>query len=521
MRSLSKGLLAAGLGTLLLLGCRETDPAHPDGWSYDTHGNDARANYQTVFPDDGVLKLDIKVAAADWQAMMGDLTDMLGPFGAGANQPPPPPGGGPGGPIGPISGGPIPFPPEAYEACSASVAGDPCSFTFGGDDEVSGTCNANPEDSRLVCLTENVIGGDLLTRTPLWRPVRVTFNGRPWHHVGMRFKGNSTLTNSWNLGNGKLPFRLSFDHFEDEHIDVRNQRFYGFKQLSFGNNDADLTFVREKVVSDLLRQGGIAAPRATYARVYLDKGGGPEYLGLYAMSEIPDKPMMEAELGGWGGNLYKPEGKADWRAFDQASFEKDSNEAEQDWTDVQNAIAALNSNRDDAVAWRSRLETWFDVDNFLRWLSANAVLANWDTYGAIAHNYYLYGVPRDGGRLRWIPWDHDLALGSEEFPLFYESSADDRWPLLKFLLEDPVYRSRYTQYLRTFTTNVFRLADVQRRLTSEYARVAPFVAGPNGERAGFTSLRSPEDFQLAQERLNAIVIGRSQRAAEALAGAGP
>jgi spore coat protein CotH len=41
----------------------------------------------------------------------------------------------------------------------------------------------------------------------------------------------------------------------------------------------------------------------------------------------------------------------------------------------------------------------------------NTTLANTDAYGGMPHNYYLYGNPRDRGRVQWIAWDHDLAFG--------------------------------------------------------------------------------------------------------------
>src|SRR5687767_13924842 len=98
MRRFSSGLSLAGLGVLALIGCRETDTAHPDAWAYDTHSNDARAKYDVVFPAASVIRLDLKISAADWQAMLDDMTDMLGDFGAGGPTVPGP-GSGPG-PIG-------------------------------------------------------------------------------------------------------------------------------------------------------------------------------------------------------------------------------------------------------------------------------------------------------------------------------------------------------------------------------------------------------------------------------------
>src|SRR6185436_9937825 len=67
----------------------------------------------------------------------------------------------------------------------------------------------------------------------------------------------------------------------------------------------------------------------------------------------------------------------------------------------------------DREVWRRRLEARVEVQTFLRWLALNTLVGNNDAYGGLsAHNYYLYGSPRQRDRLFWIPWDHDLAIPS-------------------------------------------------------------------------------------------------------------
>ena len=100
-------------------------------------------------------------------------------------------------------------------------------------------------------------------------------------------------------------------------------------------------------------------------------------------------------------------------SFDEASFDKETNKDESDWSDVIAAIEALNADKSDPAAWRAGLEAVFNVDEFLRWLAVNTTIQNWDTYGSMAHNYYLYGDPTDNGRLAWIPWDNNMALSGE------------------------------------------------------------------------------------------------------------
>ena len=255
---------------------------------------------------------------------------------------------------------------------------------------------------------------ELLPRTPVYIPADVTFDGETFTNVGFRFKGNSSLVNTWRAGNEKMPFRLNIDGLEARFPDSRDQTFFGFTNLSFSNNALDSSYLRAKVVTDLFSDADVPAPRTAFVRVYLDRGAGAIYLGLYTMIEVPDEPMLDRLFAADSGNLYKPHSTGGrWTIFDKDDFPKKTNEFDEDWTDIQGAISALNAPRDDRVSWRSRLDARFDISGFLRWLALNTIVANNDAYGGLsAHNYYLYGSPRHRDRLFWIPWDHDLSMSS-------------------------------------------------------------------------------------------------------------
>ena len=64
----------------------------PDGWSEESHGNDADLNYEVVFPQDAVNTINITIAPETWAAMLEDMTHLYGEFGSREGQ------GGPGGP---------------------------------------------------------------------------------------------------------------------------------------------------------------------------------------------------------------------------------------------------------------------------------------------------------------------------------------------------------------------------------------------------------------------------------------
>ena len=86
-----------------------------------------------------------------------------------------------------------------------------------------------------------------------------------------------------------------------------------------------------------------------------------------------------------------------------------------------------------------------------------AVIQNWDAYGSMSHNYYLYNDPASG-QLEWISWDHNEAMsagnggGGRRGPGSGSVSLDkadvnDNWSLIRYLLDDPVYYALYVDYL--------------------------------------------------------------------------
>jgi hypothetical protein len=356
---------------------------------------------------------------------------------------------------------------------------------------------------------------------PPYVDVTLRFNGRQWRHVGFRLKGSASLAAAWGQGVYKLPFRLQFDEFEDRIPAVDDQRFHGFKELSFAPGFGDPSLLREKVASDVLRAAGIPSARTAFYRVTIDFGAGPRYVGVYTAVEVIDDTMVEDQFGDDSGNIYKPESQL--ATFVQREFEKKNNEGTPNWADVQAFIAALNSplRTTDAARWRAGLEATFDVDHFVKWLAVNTTMSNWDSYGAIAHNYYLYNHPTR--KLVWIPWDHNLAFignpgvtgrpPTDGAPTTFGLSmtmneVQPAWPLLRHVADDPVYMARYREHVRSFTSGVFTESAMDAMLDRYHALIAPHVVGANGERPGATFLPNEAAFGVGLTSLKAHVRAR-------------
>lgn len=498
----------------------------------DTHGRGAVPDYERVFNQDVVGRLEIRMASSDWDAVVADMDSMAGRFGGAGGFGTPP-----GGDLGGGRGGGGQVPPantEAVAACTGRTEGDACSF---GTPAVSGRCVQTGNASPLACVGLPGGGGfpgggnpgggnpggglggngnqrddvELLPRTPIYVPVDVTFDGETFRHVGFRLKGNSSLVSTWQRGAEKVPFRLNIDALEDRYPEIRNQTFFGFPNLGFSNNILDSSYLRAKVVTDLMREAGLPAAKTAFMRVYLDRGAGQTYLGLYTMIEIPDEPMLDSLFGSSAGNLYKPHGTGGrWTVFVADDFPKRTNDADQDWTDVEDAIAALNDTTVDREVWRRRLEARIDVGAFLRWLALNTLVGNNDAYGGLsAHNYYLYGSPRHRDRLFWIPWDHDLAIpgatgglggagGPQAATLdLFHTRLGNEWPLIRRLLDDPAFRATYRGQLEELLNSVLEPSRVNARVRAEYDRIAPYVVGATGEAAERSFAGTAAQFEAA------------------------
>lgn len=469
--------------------------ASPSGWNEASHSNTADPNYEVVFPDDEVNQLTITISPDNWEAMQTDMTDLYGEAGTGDDR-----------------GGGFGAPPNEPQVDLRQPPED--GFPEGGDFPGGG------------------VGGMESDVNPIWVTSTIEFEGETWTNVGIRYKGNSSLRSSWSSGSLNLPFKLDFDEFEDTYPEIYNQRFYGFKQLSLNNNFGDDSYMREIVAYDLLEAAGLVSAQTAVYEITLDYGEGPINLGLYTVVELIDDTVVKRYFGDDKGNIYKPSGEAATLAegtYEQIAdaFDKENNDTEADWSDIEALYTVLHSEvrTTNPAAWRSELESLFNVDSFLKWLALSAIIEHWDTYGGMAHNYYLYHNP-DTGQLEYISWDHNFILGAmgggggdrgdfpgggtaptqEEPPTMLptpeggfpegmqgggrgggfgggggrntslgKEEVTEQWPLIRYLLDDPTYNATYREYLEELNGTVFNADALATRYQLLAAIIAPYV----------------------------------------------
>ncbi|MBN1371325.1 MAG: CotH kinase family protein [Anaerolineaceae bacterium] len=495
-------------------------------WNEATHGNASEPDYATVFPQDSVNRIDITLTEEAWTALQTEMEEQFGEFGTGNRQ-------------GDFNNRqPGQNPPEGWEPPTGQQP------PTGDQQPQEGNPRGQmPEGQATRQAPGNFPQGGMpgggMGRMDLGETTYVestiAFNSETWENVGFRYSGNSTLRTSWSNGTHKISFRLDFDEFEGSYPSIEDQRFYGFKQLSFKSNAMDDSYLREKVAADVFRDAGVVSSQTAFYEVYIDYGEGPQYFGLYTAVEIVDDTVIETQFEDDSGNVYKPEGTGAAFAegtFNEESFEKQTNEDEADWSDIQAVFAALHTveRTSDPEAWRAGLESVFDVDAFIRWLAVDTIIQNWDTYGAMAHNYYLYTDPADG-LVTWIPWDNNMSFSAASGPgggdrgggggrmgnvreLDMET-INDQWPLIRYLIDDPIYNAKYQQYLEETIEDTFEPEKMAATYQKYHDLIAPFV---EKEEQGFTQINSMKAFEASLDELTLHAQSRAEAVEEYLAG---
>ncbi len=167
------------------------------------------------------------------------------------------------------------------------------------------------------------------------------------------------------------------------------------------------------------------------------------------------------------------------------------------------------------------------MDTIIRWLAVDTIIQNWDTYGSIAHNYYLYTDPTDG-LVTWIPWDNNEALkdttngagngkrGGQGKSVrdLNMANVGGQWPLIRFLMDDPTYLAKYQQYLEETIAGAFEPGKMEATYTKYHDLIAPYV---QKEKETFSQLETLALFDRSLDELIQHAKDRSTAVAAYLA----
>ena len=126
----------------------------------------------------------------------------------------------------------------------------------------------------------------------------VVVNGKTFYSVGIRPKGNTSLSSIVNdPDTDRYSFKLEFDHY------IEGQACYGLDKLILNNNYADATNMKEAIVYDMYQYLGVDASLYNYAKISVNG----DYRGVYLALEAVEDSFMLRNYGTEDGNLYKPE----------------------------------------------------------------------------------------------------------------------------------------------------------------------------------------------------------------------
>jgi hypothetical protein len=271
--------------------------------------------------------------------------------------------------------------------------------------------------------------------------------------VGVRMKGNTSRTsfvNNDGLINDFVNLKVSFSSDNPSENRIPNAQFFGMTKLDMKwNRNQDHTQIRQVYSYKMYREFLTMSPEATLGGVSFhqvdvqNSDYQSTYMGLYTLIEPMDRRFFARRLGDGpeaDGNLYKllysQTGPADFSRDNAVSssgtthirqgnkigiennltnyhptYDKKTNTVLEDYSDMANLIGLVNeTNQYNDEGFRSRLETFIDIEQFIRMEAVAYFIGNPDDFRNNFNNMFVYFVPSTGKAV-FIPHDLDRGLG--------------------------------------------------------------------------------------------------------------
>ena len=297
----------------------------------------------------------------------------------------------------------------------------------------------------------------------------VSINRVKFKNVGVRTKGNTSLSHVYSSESDRFSLRLNFNKY------VNDQTCYGLDDLALNNLVSDATYIKEYLTYDMFEYIGAKAPLCNMCTLRING----KNRGVYAAIEVPNKSFLKRNFGNDYGKLYKPEtmgggpppgmegepgnqpsgmegeprdlppemngepggpppvmgegsggpspemgggpggpppgmgesSAADLKYIDNNedsySILFDAARTDINDDDKKRLILALKN-----ITEKKNLKESLYIEDQLKYIIVNAFVTNSDGYfGHMLHNYYLY---EKNGKLMMLPWDYNLAFGGFE-----------------------------------------------------------------------------------------------------------
>ena len=144
----------------------------------------------------------------------------------------------------------------------------------------------------------------------------VVIDGEAINNVGIRGKGNTSLSTVSSMDSDRYSFKIEFDQYDD------TKSYHGLDKLCLNNLIQDNTYMKDYLTYQMMGEFGVASPLCSYA--YITVNG--EDWGLYLAVEAIEESFLQRNYGSNYGNLYKPDsmsfggGRGNGKDFDMSDF---------------------------------------------------------------------------------------------------------------------------------------------------------------------------------------------------------
>jgi hypothetical protein len=274
-------------------------------------------------------------------------------------------------------------------------------------------------------------------------PADMVWGSTRVRNVAIRSRGSGSR-NPWKLG-----LKIDFNRY------VSGRTFVGLNALVLDNLWQDPGLIRDAMAMKVFRQMGQAAPRESFARLFINH----EYQGLYAMVEPVDAKFLAQPLGDPDGYLFEYNWVTDFfgeylggsYAPYKARFGAQTRDKESDaslYGPIRQMFFEINQPMDGA--WRETVERYLDLDQLITHVAIETFTAEIDgVVGAWGMNNFYLTRPASNTRHRVLPWDKDNAFAAIDAPI-------DQWLneniIVRRALTYPDLRARFDEVLTACAT---------------------------------------------------------------------
>ena len=381
----------------------------------------------------------------------------------------------------------------------------------------------------------------------------VVIDGESYKNVGIRTKGNTSLSTVASLESERYSFKIEFDHYGS------TKSYHGLDKLSLNNLIQDSTMMKDYLTYTMMNEFGVHSSLCSY--VYITVNG--EEWGLYLAVEGVEEAFLERNYGSNYGELYKPDslsfgggmpnipstdstempdgidpsdipenfdpstmfggnvenGGLSFGTFGMGSsdvklqyIDDELNSYSNIWNNAKTDITEADQNRLISslkkLSSYEEIEAVLDVEQVIRYFIVHNYVCNADSYtGSMVHNYYLY---EEDGKLSMIPWDYNLAFGTftggdatgtinTPIDTPVSGGSSDR-PMLNWIFESEEYTRLYHRYFSEFLSSV----DIAGIIDNTYNLIKDYVAKDP------TAFYSYDEFELGVDTIRQFCALRSE-----------